>query len=81
MGRMRMISPAKATRQHIEKQGWTFYEWDIDLAKDALCGPFDFMNMGQEPHHIPKEAWNRIHHEAAKRGIYTADMDKVVPLN
>ncbi len=80
LGRMRFMTPAKATRNYVSHQGWAFYEWDVDLTKDLLVGPFNLQIIGNEPNRIPATVWQDLKIVANKMKMDTSDLDTVTPL-
>ena len=77
---MRFVTPAKATRNYVSHQGWSFYEWDVDLSKDLLVGPFELQIVGKEPNRIPTTVWQDLEQVAHKAKMDTSDLDMVTPL-
>ena len=77
---MRFITPAKATREYVLQQGWAFYEWDVDLSKDLLVGPFELQVVGNEPNRIPMAVWKDLKQVASAAKMDTSDITRVIPL-
>jgi hypothetical protein len=80
LGPMRPISPHKASRSYITKQGWTFYEWDTNLLTDMLVGPFDLTTINGEPDRVPKLIWDELVLQADLHDVDISNLDRVVPL-
>ena len=80
LGRMRLVSPNKATRQYLQHQGWAFYEWKMNLAKDYIVGPFDFMTINKEQHRIPKDVWDELLMKADPAELDLAGLHRVNPI-
>lgn len=80
LGPMRPISPHKASRSYITKQGWAFYEWDTNLLTDMLVGPFDLATINGEPDRVPKQIWDELVLQAQHQNIDISDLDRVIPL-
>jgi hypothetical protein len=80
LGPMRPISPHKAARSYINKQGWTFYEWDTNLLTDILVGPFDLEIINGEPDRVPKRVWDELVLQAGPQKVDISNLDRVVPL-
>ena len=76
LGRMRFVTPAKATRDYVSQQGWSFYEWDVDLTMDLLVGPFDLHSVDK----IPDEIWKKLQKVAASKQVDISDINTVIPL-
>jgi ribosomal protein L21E len=80
LGRMRFISPVKATRDYVEDQGWAFYEWDTDLTRDLLAGPFDLQVINNEPYRIPNNIWAQVKERGRQLKMDTSNIDRVVAI-
>jgi ribosomal protein L21E len=80
LGRMRFISPAKASRDYVERQGWSFYEWDTDLTKDLLVGPFDLQIINKVPHRIHNSVWAQVKVKGRQLQVDTSNIDSVVAI-
>jgi hypothetical protein len=80
LGPMRPISPHKASRSYINKQGWTFYEWDTNLLNDMIVGPFNLTTVNGEPDRVPKQIWDELVLQADHQEIDISNLDRVVPL-
>jgi hypothetical protein len=80
LGKMRLISPGKATRECIESQGWAFYEWDTNLMKDLLVGPFDLQMIQNQPNRIPSDIWHSLKVKARQLGVDVSNVDAVSPI-
>lgn len=75
---MRMVSPPKATDEYLKSQNWDFYEWEVDLLRDGLVGPFDYCSIRRERHHIPADVWNELTRTADPALVDLGNIYKVV---
>jgi hypothetical protein len=80
LGPMHMLNPAKATRDRIEKHGWAYYEWDVNLSQDLLVGPFNYVMVGKEPARIPKDIWRQLDLLSEKHRLDTSNINSVLPI-
>ena len=77
LGVMCVIRPNKAeetVRNNPRTRAW--YKLEINLAEDALVGPFDFASNQQ----IDEIVWEKLKEEAQQRDVDISDLDKVIPL-
>ena len=81
LGRMRFMNPTKTTREFVSKQGWAFYEWDVNLLEDLLVGPFDLQVIGNEPNRVGAHVWSALKVQGRKKETKIDDIDRVVPLS
>ena len=77
LGRMCFLTPAKATRQEVERQGWAFYEWDVNLASDLIVGPFDLCTINNIPFRISEQVWTKLKDAADPLNIDVSNLDCV----
>jgi hypothetical protein len=80
-GRIRMINPSKATKEYVQSNNWEFYEWEMDLFKDKLVGPFNFTRENNENNRIPLKIWQELEKVADPNTVYLGNLRRVEPLN
>ena len=79
LGTMRPLNPSKATREYLDKQGWAFYAYDMNLLKDRLVGPFDFDRINEEPNRINNEVWQQLMTHKQAGHLNLRSVNNVVP--
>ena len=80
LGAMRMVSPAKATPEYVRDQGWTFYEWEMNLLDCKIVGPFNFSNISKEAYRVHKDEWRELREKADPKEVDLTTLDRVIPL-
>jgi hypothetical protein len=79
LGRMRPISPAKASVEFLERNNWAFYAYDMNLFTDRLVGPFDFTTINKEPHHIHQKVWDELLNMPETNHVNLDTVHQIVP--
>jgi hypothetical protein len=72
-----LVRPSKADsviNKRPDQYAW--YQHDVNIAENALVGPFDFA----KEHTIPNEAWDRLQEKAAEQKVDVSSAFERLPI-
>ena len=81
LGAIMVIQPQQVEQLLTEQANhYAWYQLDVNLAENAITGPFDFTPVGNENHHIAQAQWQGMQTQARILQVDVHDVFQVVAL-
>lgn len=81
LGPMRVVRPSAQLETKLQKNKWFWYEQKINLFSEHIVGPFNFVKINNESHHVDPLIWQQLRRSVDQALVDISNLDRIEPLS